>query len=405
MDNWVTVAYIGVVLISFIICCCGDWPIFEGTPIQSINNCCTGGGFELLEKIVGFLCGQSGRHAVASVEYYCCDRPNPILQLFYFTILGGTYFAFVSTSFEYIPGHYVSAIHRYLGTWGVIMGAVLFLITSFSDPGTITAANVSDYLSVYPYDGILYEEKTCSTCNLARPARSKHCSICGRCVARFDHHCGWTNTCIGENNLRFFILFLFWHCCLSLYGAFVIAAILAGEVKKRNIIRRLTMNFGVEPTFQKLFPHIFQWLMAFYNEQLLILFFLVVISLLLMGFLGYHLYLVVTNTTTNETFKWESYKGWQNDALIQNHLKDAQEGKTTNMGDASFSDENVSKKRFKRVCTLSLFSRKPVAPWKGTLKRKNIYDKGIFQNFVEVFFPRSWQLWCKGFKSYKEKKL
>lgn len=34
------------------------------------------------------------------------------LQLFYLAILGGTYFAVASTSFQYIPGPYVSAVHR-----------------------------------------------------------------------------------------------------------------------------------------------------------------------------------------------------------------------------------------------------------------------------------------------------
>ncbi|KAM3705023.1 hypothetical protein ACJW31_03G049500 [Castanea mollissima] len=67
------------------------------------------------------------------------------------------------------------------------------------------------------------------------PARSKHCRICDRCVARFDHHCGWMNNCIGEINTGYFMAFLLWHFLLCIYGAVTIGLILAGRLKELRV--------------------------------------------------------------------------------------------------------------------------------------------------------------------------
>lgn len=50
--------------------------------------------------------------------------------------------------------------------------------------------------------------KMCPLCNEYKPLRAHHCSICGICVLKMDHHCPWINNCVGQNNLRYFILFL-----------------------------------------------------------------------------------------------------------------------------------------------------------------------------------------------------
>ncbi|KAH8363071.1 hypothetical protein KR084_005010 [Drosophila pseudotakahashii] len=49
----------------------------------------------------------------------------------------------------------------------------------------------------------------CDTCKKLMPPRSWHCRLCKCCILRRDHHCIFTATCIGQNNQRYFLWFLF----------------------------------------------------------------------------------------------------------------------------------------------------------------------------------------------------
>lgn len=59
-------------------------------------------------------------------------------------------------------------LFRYTSFLAVAVGILLFLLTSFSDPGTINTENVSHYINAYPYDNIIYSEKECSTCKIPK---------------------------------------------------------------------------------------------------------------------------------------------------------------------------------------------------------------------------------------------
>ena len=51
-------------------------------------------------------------------------------------------------------------------------------------------------------------ERYCRTCRVWRPPRAAHCSECGWCVDRFDHHCGALGNCVGRGNHAWFVVFL-----------------------------------------------------------------------------------------------------------------------------------------------------------------------------------------------------
>eukprot|EP00962_Isochrysis_galbana_P032415 scaffold10647_cov113-Isochrysis_galbana.AAC.13 len=98
--------------------------------------------------------------------------------------------------FPFVANPRLSAWHGYTPYPAVGVGLLSFFLACYCDPGTISAASLHRF-SREPYDGVIYKPKMCPTCMIPRPARSKHCVICNRCVAKFDHHCPWINTCVG----------------------------------------------------------------------------------------------------------------------------------------------------------------------------------------------------------------
>ena len=65
----------------------------------------------------------------------------------------------------------------------------------------------------------------CSECDQVKPLRTRHCSVCNRCVFYADLHSPWVNNCIGLENQRFYLLFLFYALLAVSFHMFTSASI------------------------------------------------------------------------------------------------------------------------------------------------------------------------------------
>ena len=125
------------------------------------------------------------------------------------------------------------------------------------------------------------------SCNFYQPPRAHHCSINNDCVEKFDHHCPWVGTTIGQRNYRTFLLFVFNTSLLCVY-TFALCA-LQVHVKQHP---KGGPALSVAAALAKAPAAVAVMVICFLG------FFFVG------GLASFHAYLVATNQTTYENFRY-----------------------------------------------------------------------------------------------------
>jgi len=119
---------------------------------------------------------------------------------------------------EFVQVYYVLGPWKGYWSWQLIVYTVFFLMSAASHLRCMT----QDPGSVPPLKADHPEEDNtvvarCTRCENPKPREAHHCSTCGCCIIKLDHHCPWVNNCVGFLNQKYFVLFLLYTAITCLF--------------------------------------------------------------------------------------------------------------------------------------------------------------------------------------------
>ncbi|XP_010343108.1 palmitoyltransferase ZDHHC4 isoform X1 [Saimiri boliviensis] len=261
-------------------------------------------------QIFSYIIPECLQRAMHRLLHYLFHTRNHTFIVLHLVLQGMVYTEYTWEVFGYCQELEFSLYYLLLPYLLLIVNLFSFTLTCVTNPGIITKANELLFLHVYEFDEVMFTKNVrCSTCDLRKPARSKHCSVCNWCVHRFDHHCVWVNNCIGAWNIRYFLIYLLTLTASAATVAIVSTAFLVHLVVMSDLYQETYIDdFGHLHIMDTVF--LIQYLFLTFPRIVFMLGFVVVLSFLLGGYLCFAIYLAATNQTTNEWHRGDRACCW-----------------------------------------------------------------------------------------------
>lgn len=213
---------------------------------------------------------------------------------------------------------------------------------------------------------------------------------------------------IGEENFRWFLLFLAVHVGMCAYGSFVVGNLFYGLILKHNLLEVVFVDRYTGEEIKASNWIIFQYLFSTRMMESGVFLIMSVMSIALGLFLGYYVWLTSRGLTSNEAYKWDQIKKWYKRELkrYEQAVKNGQIDATTGKPIAAASRSSSSSS--KPIVTDGDVTCTSGDTTDNTASQQddhddddrifypgpppvNIYNRGIVENWKEVIFPLSLQ--------------